>query len=179
MVRSPSRLVVGSTVKLDLGRPQNVLAAICAPLKISLGRIFHVGFTFLRKRARGSASSPPPLGVGRAQTAVVPRTRGCPVTTARSCVAGRSTSPSRPPLAPTPRSDRRAFALRAKQMADADALQPLDRSVERHMLGACRIRQGRVGRVPWLPSRACPIAACAAFVLIFRRNVRTLCAIGY
>ena len=63
-------------------------------------------------------------------------------------------------------------------MADANALQPLIRSVERHVLGTCRIRQGRVGRVPWLSSRACPIAACAAFVLIFRLNVRTLRAIA-
>ena len=63
-------------------------------------------------------------------------------------------------------------------MADANALQPLIRSVERHVLGTCRIRQGRVGRVPWLLRRARAIAACAAFVLIFRLNVRTLRAIA-
>ena len=55
-------------------------------------------------------------------------------------------------------------------MADADALQPDPRSFERHVLGTCRIRQGRVGRVPWLLRQARPTAACAAFVLFFRRT---------
>ena len=62
-------------------------------------------------------------------------------------------------------------------MADANALQPLIRWFERHVLGTCRIRQGRVGRVPWLSSRAPPIAACAAFVLFFRRTYVPLRAI--
>ena len=132
---------------------------------------------FLGNRATPSRKLPPPLGVGRAQTTVPPRTRGCPVTTTSSCIQRRSTSPSRPPLARTRRSDRRAFALRAAQMADADALQPLIRSVERHVLGTCRVRQGRVGRVPWLLRRARAIAACAAFVLFFRRTYVLLRAI--
>ena len=132
---------------------------------------------FLGNRATPSRKLPPPLGVGRAQTTVPPRTRGCPVTTTSSCIQRRSTSPSRPPLARTRRSDRRAFALRAAQMADADALQPLIRSVERHVLGTCRVRQGRVGRVPWLLRRARAIAACAAFVLFFRRTYVPLRAI--
>ena len=62
-------------------------------------------------------------------------------------------------------------------MADANALQPLIRSVERHVLGTCRVRQGRVGRVPWLLRRARPTAACAAFVLFFRRTCVPLRAI--
>ena len=62
-------------------------------------------------------------------------------------------------------------------MADANALQPLIRWFERHVLGTCRSRQGRVGRVPWLSSRAPPIAACAAFVLFFRRTYVPLRAI--
>ena len=132
---------------------------------------------FLGNRATPSRKLPPPLGMGHAQTTVPPRTRGCPVTTTSSCVQRRSTSPSRPPLARTRRSNRRAFARRATRMADADALQPLIRSVERHVLGTCRVRQGRVGRVPWLLRRARAIAACAAFVLFFRRTYVPLRAI--
>ena len=128
-------------------------------------------------RATPSRKLPPPLVVRRAQTAVVPKTRGCVVTAARSCVAGRPNEPSRLPLAQTPRSDCRAFTLRAAQMADADPLQPVVRSFRLLDTGTSRIRQGRVGRVPWLLRRARPTAACAAFVLFFRRTYVPLRAI--
>ena len=132
---------------------------------------------FLGNRATPSRKLPPPLVVRRAQTAVVPKTRGCVVTAARSCVAGRPNEPSRLPLAQTPRSDCRAFTLRAAQMADADPLQPVVRSFRLLDTGTSRIRQGRVGRVPWLSSRARRIAACGAFVLFFRRTYVPLRAI--
>ena len=57
-------------------------------------------------------------------------------------------------------------------MANADVLEPVVRSLRLLDTGASRIRQGRVGRVPWLPSRARRIAACAAFVLFFSANLR-------